>query len=145
MPRFKNSESLPMFVDSTGNEIKDRRKRENDRYRILTPAELMFNEKHEFVRIINLSYGGCQYLGTTKIPARSRINMTFFNRNDEGHYIGCSPIHGQVLNIIKRENYLSVNVDFKGIVYKEHGIEELIMRHLEDERRREEERLEENR
>lgn len=141
MPRFKNDSSVTMFIDSRDYRGDDRR--ETTRHRIHVPAELEFRERNEVVRVHNLSYGGCAYHGTLLVNTQATVSMQFFKKIEDGKYVQCVPIHGRVIHVHKREHSqgYSVCIDFKGILFQEHGIEAIIEDHLESERRKELERI----
>ena len=141
MPRFKNDRNVTMFIDSRDYRGDDRR--ETPRYRIHVPAELEFQDRNEVVRVNNLSYGGCAYHGTLLVNTQATVSMKFFKKIEDSKYVQCVPIHGRVIHVHKRESSegYSVCIDFKGILFQEHGIEAIIEDYLESERRKELERI----
>ena len=132
MPRYSVN-STTMFIDNVNYRGDDRRA--TKRVKTVIPATLSFAEAEEIVKVIDLSEGGCLWGGHLAVNVQATVSLQFYLHKPEG-YVSCTPIHGRVVHVHKKENKNSfmINCDFKGIVFEEHGIRKLIEESLEKHR-----------
>lgn len=112
------------FIDSKHYRGDDRRA--YPRYKIIVPAQLQYNETDEVVKVTDLSHGGCHILLTTLLNVQNAIKLSFFVGQAGGTYTLGTPIHGRVVHIHKRSHGYSANIDFRGALFAEHGVEDII-------------------
>ena len=128
MPRY-NTSPPSMFIDNASYRGDDRRA--TRRVKTVIPAMLMYGDKEEFVKVVDLSEGGCAWIGHLLVNVQATVSMQFYLHTEEG-YFSCQPIHGRIVHVHRKEKskekYL-INCDFKGIVFEEHGISKLIEQH----------------
>ena len=126
MSRFAVMNSAKMFVDNSN--YRGDCRRNYPRYKIITPATLIDAEKKpEMVKVVNLGFGGCKFVGHTLVNTQASASMQFYLQSDDDDWKSCVPIHGRVIRVhSKDENTFIVNLVFKGALFAEHGIEQLI-------------------
>ena len=124
MPRYK-ADTPTMFIDNSRYRGDDRRM--SKRVKALIPATLHAAGAEEIVKIVDISEGGCAWVGHLLVNVQATVSLQFYNQTEEG-YVSCQPIHGRVVHVHKKENKNSylINCDFKGILFEEHGVRQLI-------------------
>ena len=101
-------------------------RRSSTRYSVLIPASLEFNEYNSIVKVLNISHGGCKIAKSENLNTQGTISMTFYKPCNEEGFKECIPIHGRVIHVHKKNSLYIVNIDFKGILFNEHGIQDII-------------------
>lgn len=126
MPRFAAMNPAKMFVDNS--HYRGDCRRQYPRYKIITPATCIeADKKPEMVKVVNLGMGGCKFVGHSLVNTQASISMQFYTHSDDDEWRACVPIHGRVIHVhSKGDDHYIVNLDFKGTLFAEHGIEELI-------------------
>ena len=126
---MKDLNPTKKFITTTNYEGYCRR--EIPRYGCLVPATLTFNEKESIVKVLNIGHGGCKIAMSNSLNTQGTVSLTFFRPCDENDYKECVPIHGRVIHVHKKKNLYIINIDFKGILFDEHGIESIIKNELD--------------
>lgn len=101
-------------------------RRATTRYSCLAPASLSFNNNQYIVKVLNISHGGCKFAGTQNVNTQGTISLTFYRPCDDNEFKECIPIHGRVIHVHKKKSLYIVNIDFKGILFHEHGVQDII-------------------
>ena len=117
------------FIDTTHYKGDDRRRQENlPRVPCLVPITIDDEspKKEPFYgKCINICHGGGKISTHELVNQQSLLKITFYlQRGDDFH--ACTPITGRVVHVHKKGNNYVVNIDFRGAVFHEHGIQELI-------------------
>lgn len=117
------------FIDTTHYKGDDRRRQENlPRVPCLVPITIDDEspKKEPFYgKCINICHGGGKIFTHELVNQQSLIKITFYlQKGDDFH--ACTPITGRVVHVHKKGSNYIVNVDFRGAVFHEHGIQELI-------------------
>ena len=128
MPRFAIDNPAKMFVDNTTYRGDCRRSK--PRYKVLVPATLVERDKEpEMVKVVNIGHGGCKFVGHNLVNTQGSVSMQFYLHCSENEWRAATPIHGRVIHVHQKNDLYIVNVDFKGSIFHEHGIEQLIEEH----------------
>ena len=101
-------------------------RRDIPRYGCLVPAALTANEQESIVKVINIGHGGCKIVAPNSLNTQGTISLTFFRPCTENDYKECVPIHGRVIHVHQKKKLYVINIDFKGILFDEHGIQSII-------------------
>ena len=117
------------FIDTPHYKGDDRRRQENlPRVSCLVPVTIDDEspEKKPFYgKCLNISHGGGKIFTHELVNTSSLLKITFYlQRGDD--FISCTPITGRVVHVHRKGDNYIVNVDFRGAVFYEHGIQELI-------------------
>ena len=121
---MKENNPTKMFIETKTFEGYCRRN--TPRYGVLIPASMRFNENDFIVKVLNISHGGCKFAGVENVNTQGTISMTFYKPCNEEGFKECIPIHGRVIHVHKKKALYVVNIDFKGILFNEHGIQDII-------------------
>lgn len=128
MPRFSASNPAKMFIDNSS--YRGDCRRNTSRFKVLVPATMQQPEHQpEMVKVINIGHGGCKFIGHTLVNTQGSISLQFYLHCDENEWRAATPIHGRVVRVHSKNELFVVNVDFKGSIFHEHGIEQLIEEH----------------
>jgi hypothetical protein len=100
-------------------------RRQSARTKVKVVARLIVNEREAWVPVANISHGGCKAIIPFLINPQGVIAMQFLKREDNT-FKEMTPIHGRVIGIHKKQNSYHTNIDFKGALFEEHGIADLI-------------------
>jgi len=116
------------FIDTKNYRGDDRRNQ--PRHKIIVPVQIQYNEADEVVKVTNLSHGGCHLLLDSLLNVRNSIKLSFFVGQAGGTYTLGTAIHGRVVHVHKRTHGYSANIDFRGVLFAEHGVEDIIQSYL---------------
>ena len=105
-------------------------RRNYPRYKVIVAAQLILGDLHEIVKVTDVSHGGCHILSTHPPNTEGAISLAFLKRNSGDSYTLCTPVHGRVVHVHKRTHGYSSNVDFRGALFSEHGVQDIIDEHL---------------
>ena len=122
------------FVDSKHYRGDDRR--QYKRFNVSLPAKLIYNEAEKIVKVLDLSMGGCRMVVNEHCNPQSNISMIFYTPSlaKVGGFEACVPVYAKVVHshhYETREHFI-INVDFRGALFHEHGVEQLIKNHEHD-------------
>ena len=95
MPRYK-ADAPTMFIDNSRYRGDDRRT--TKRVKALIPATLHAAGAEEIVKIVDISEGGCAWVGHLLVNVQATVSLQFYNQTEEG-YVSCQPIHGRVVHV----------------------------------------------
>lgn len=105
-------------------------RRNYPRFKTTVIAQLILGEIEEIVKVTDISHGGCHLLSTHQPNTEGAISISFLKKENGSDYILCTPVHGRVVHVHKRSNNFSSNVDFRGALFSEHGVQDIIDEHL---------------
>ena len=100
-------------------------RRQNPRVKTKVLAKLIHNDSEDWVTVINISHGGCRMVTNQKVNPQGTISLKFLHHLSEKEYKEMAPIHGRVIGVHKRHELYHTNIDFKGALFAEHGIDAL--------------------
>lgn len=126
---MKDHNPAVKFIDTTHYKGDDRRRQENlPRVSCLIPVTIDDEspEKKPFYgKCLNISHGGGKLVSHELINQQSLVKITFYLHRGED-FVSCTPITGRVVHVHRKGNNFVANIDFRGAVFYEHGIQELI-------------------
>ena len=115
------------FVDS--KHYRGDCRRHHRRYSVVLPATLVYNENEGVVKVLDISMGGCKMVANSHCSPHAKISMTFYIPSEANaeELVACSPIHALVVRShhTSTDHYI-INVDFRGALFYEHGVDKLI-------------------
>jgi len=103
-------------------------RRQHPRFSVSEVAEVNYNELFDLCKIQNLSHGGCKLISKNKFNPHGLLTISFLKENQHEKYEKCLPLHGRIIGVhsSKSHKYYHYNIDFKGTLFHEHGIDTLI-------------------
>ncbi len=126
---MKDHNPAVKFIDTTHYKGDDRRRQENlPRVSCLIPVTIDDEspEKKPFYgKCLNISHGGGKLVSHELINQQSLVKITFYLQRG-GDFVSCTPITGRIVHVHRKGNNFVANIDFRGAVFYEHGIQELI-------------------
>ena len=105
-------------------------RRNYPRIKTVVVAKLILGDLDEMVKVSDISHGGCHVLSTHPLNAEAAISLSFLKRENDDTYGLCTPVHGRVVHVHKRTHGFSSNIDFRGALFSEHGVQDIIDEHL---------------
>ena len=126
---MKDNNPAVIFIDSEHYKGDDRRRQENlPRVSCLVPVTIADESPSKepfYGKCLNISHGGAKIFTHELINQQSLLKITFYlQRGDD--FVSCTPISGRVVHVHRKGTNYVVNVDFRGAIFHEHGIQELI-------------------
>ena len=126
---MKDHNPVVKFIDTRHYKGDDRRRQENlPRVSCLIPVTIDDEspEKKPFYgKCLNISHGGGKLVSHELINQQSLVKITFYLQRG-GDFVSCTPITGRIVHVHRKGNNFVANIDFRGAVFYEHGIQELI-------------------
>lgn len=101
-------------------------RRNYPRHKIVVASQLVIGNHVEIVKVTDISHGGCHILATHPTNTEGAISISFLKKSSVNSYDLCTPVHGRVVHVHKRTNGYSYNVDFRGALFNEHGVQDII-------------------
>jgi len=121
-----------IFVDS--KYYRGNCRRIQDRYEVKGPVKLNYNEEDQMVKLSNLSRGGCRLIANHHCRPQANIHLTFLipSKINQKQLQVQSPILARVVRSHQtpHDNYI-INIQFRGALLNNHGVDELIGRNLD--------------
>lgn len=121
-----------IFVDS--KYYRGNCRRIQDRYEVKGPVKLNYNEEDQMVKLSNLSRGGCRLIANHHCRPQANIHLTFLipSQINQKQLQVQSPILARVVRSHQtpHDNYI-INIQFRGALLNNHGVDELIGRNLD--------------
>lgn len=103
-------------------------RRQHNRHSVTEVAEITYNDRSEYCKIQNLSHGGCRLISKSKFNPHGLLTISFLKEGTYDKFEKCLPLHGRVIGVhsSKSHKYYHYNIDFKGTLFQEHGVDKLI-------------------
>ena len=105
-------------------------RRNYPRYKAVVIAQLVLADIQEIVKVTDISHGGCHFLSVHQPNTEGAISLSFLKREAGDEYVICTPVYGRVVHVHKRTANYSSNIDFRGALFSEHGVQDIIDEHL---------------
>ena len=103
----------------------DRRQTRRIKTKVLARIIEPNNGRESWVPITNLSHGGCKAILPFQLNPQGVVALQFL-KHEGNTFKEMTPIHGRIIGIHKRQKSYHTNIDFKGALFEEHGIEHLM-------------------
>ena len=99
---------------------------------VIMAVQAIYNGNEGVVKVLDISMGGCKMVANSHCSPHATISMTFYIPSEANaeELVACSPIHALVVRShhTSKDHYI-INVDFRGALFHEHGVEKLIEIH----------------
>jgi len=105
-------------------------RRNYPRFKTVVAAQLILADIHEIVKVTDISHGGCHILSAHQPNTEGNISLSFLKKNSGDSYMLCTPVNGRVVHVHERTKMFSSNIDFRGALFNEHGVQDIIDQHL---------------
>lgn len=119
------------YIDSKHYRGDDRR--QYRRINVSLPAKFIHSQDEKIVKVLDLSMGGCRMMASEHCNPQSHISLIFYTPSlaKEGEFEACFPIFAKIVHSHHHltKGYFIINVDFRGALFHEHGVEQLIKNH----------------
>jgi len=126
---MKDHNHIVKYIDTPGYRGDDRRRPENSpRVPCMVPVTVddeSPDKEPYYGKVMNIGHGGCKLFTHELVNQSALLKITFYLQRGEDFH-KCTPITGRVVHVHGKGSNYVVNVDFRGAIHYEHGIQELI-------------------